>query len=93
MWSNSRTSKILLALIFICIGVMQYTIFPLYLPLFLVMGGTLIADIFIPQRKLWTCLREVLYYELWLWRWSFLWFGCCSKASLNPCIPVMKTSG
>ena len=51
MWSNSRTSKILLALIFICIGVMQYTIFPLYLPLFLVMGGTLIADIFIPQRK------------------------------------------
>ena len=86
MWSNSRTSKILLALIFICIGVMQYTIFPLYLPLFLVMGGTLIADIFIPQRKWW-------YYELWLWRWSFLWFGCCSKAPLNPRIPVMKISG
>ena len=62
MWSNSRTSKILLALIFICIGVMQYTIFPLFLPLFLVMGGTLIADIFIPQRKWWTCLREILYY-------------------------------
>lgn len=62
MWSNSRTSKILLALIFICIGVMQYTIFPLYLPLFLVMGGTLIADIFIPQRKWWTYLRAILYY-------------------------------